>query len=565
MALPWIRYISAIFFLIWYIVILLVGYSGFFEILIKFKNRKVLPLKKNKDKNNNNNNNNNEEEEEEDEELATLEGVTIIRPIKGIDPELSSCLESSFLQNYPRDKIQLLFCVDNPHDPSIPLIHKLIQRYPTIDAEILISENYNEELKISSDHYGPNPKVNNLAKGFKRAKFDILWIMDSNVWASSNILRNSVITLNSNLNNGRRVSNSRPVKLVHHVPLAIYIDEPSSTTGSNNAMNDDFENRVTPVASDEDFSDTSQVSQLTNRKVSKLYSQSKSKNSINNKKKKESGIKNIGAKLDEMFLHTSHSKFYVSLNNLAIAPCVNGKSNIYRRTDLDQSVKLIPYKDSEFFRDAKVKQDAYKYTRESIAGNAIKLFARYIGEDNMIGIALWENCNGRTGLTGDVVIQPLSSKDNYSIKDYSQRRVRWLRVRKYMVLLATLIEPSTESIVCGIYGTYAISTLFLQQHPWFSLRVFFVHMLIWMATDFVQYNILRHHVKHQMNDIIYLPQWMKNIHMVYPTKGFCVWLCIWCIREILALPIWIIAMFGHEIDWRGAPFRIKKDLTAEEL
>lgn len=30
------------------------------------------------------------------------------------------------------------------------------------------------------------------------------------------------------------------------------------------------------------------------------------------------------------------------------------------------------------------------------------------------------------------------------------------------------------------------------------------------------------------------------------------------LREVLALPIWFSAMFGHEIDWRGRPFKIKK-------
>ena len=105
-----------------------------------------------------------------------------------------------------------------------------------------------------------------------------------------------------------------------------------------------------------------------------------------------------------------------------------------------------------------MKQDAGYYTSLGV-GHAIK-FSQDTLEDNMIGIALWENTQGRTGLTGDVVVQPYSGSENNAVKDYIQRRVRWLRVRKYMVLLATLIEPTTESIICGIYGTYAISTVF---------------------------------------------------------------------------------------------------------
>ncbi|KAI5949867.1 HSX11 [Candida jiufengensis] len=572
------RYGCAILCLILYIIILTAAYSGFFEILLKFRHRVILSdhnqssISTNNVETNHSDNENNEINNENDE---LLEGVTIIRPIKGIDPEMNSCLESSFLQNYPKSKIQLLFCIDNPKDSSIPLIKKLISKYPTIESEILISENYNPKTKSSSDHFGPNPKVNNLSKGFLKAKYDILWILDSNVWTSSNILRNSVITLNSNLNNGRQVSKKRPVKLVHHVPLAICCDlnNLNSIGISNNSNNEiilnDLESNVTPIQSEDDCSDNSMNSQLTKRKF--IASSSSTTNSSTNNSKPSpssrsslysSNNKSLGAKLDEMFLHTSHSKFYISLNNLSIAPCVNGKSNIYRKSDLDQSVKLIPFKNSNFFKDPQVKESASIFSNLGI-GNSIKFFARYIGEDNMIGIALWENCNGRTGLTRDLVIQPLNSSNN-SITDYIKRRVRWLRVRKYMVLLATLIEPTTESIICGIYGNFAISTLFFNK--WFSIKLFIFHMIIWCLTDLIQYKILNNHIKSHIN-IIYLPKWIEkfpSLNLKSMVEIFQ-WFKIWLLREILALPIWIIAMFGHEIDWRGKPFKIKKDLTAEEL
>lgn len=486
------RICSGYFFLIWYVAIVGVAYNGFFEILLKFRKRPILPVSDDK-----------------------LEGVTVIRPIKGIDPELSSCLESSFCQSYPREKLQILFCVNSPTDPSILIIRRLIEKYPTVDAAILISKNYQQDLGISDDHFGPNPKVNNLAKGFIGAKYDILWIMDLNVWALSNVLRNSVKSLNENCNNGRHLNSNRAVKLVHHVPLAL-------CAGSSA-----YES---PVHS-EDESDYSTVTQY-------------------------------GAKLDEMFLLTSHSKFYVSLNNVAIAPCVNGKSNIYRKSDLDASVKNICERnDSEFFNAVLVKLDAKHYSGLGV-GHAIKFFARYIGEDNMIAISLWENVLGRPGMTGDVVIQPLGSdQSTHEIKDYMTRRVRWLRVRKYMVLMATLVEPTTESIICGIYGTYAILTLYF--HQWFNIWFFLGHMIIWVITDWIQYNNL---VKCAITGgDQYLPQWLRQFAREYRSMGLWSWLKVWLMREVLALPIWLIAMFGHEIDWRGRPFRIKKDLTAEEL
>ena len=176
----------------------------------------------------------------------------------------------------------------------------------------------------------------------------------------------------------------------------------------------------------------------------------------------------------------------------------------------------------------------------------------------MIAICLWENLFSRTGLTGDFVIQPLSGADN-TVNGYITRRVRWLRVRKYMVLMATLIEPSTESIVCGLFGTYAISTLL--WHTWFNWKFFLFHISIWVLTDYTQYYTFIKNI----SEADYQLNWLQRSKLPPLTRSFRKWFYIWVMREVLALPIWIMAMCGHEIDWRGRPFKIKKDLTAEEL
>lgn len=452
-------------FLIWYAVIITVALLGYLCIRKTFRTPPLLTG-----------------------DLKDLEPVTIIRPIKGIDPELNSCLELSFLQNYPRDKLQILFCVYEASDPAIPILQSLVQKYPEIDAHILVSE-------PGTDYYGPNPKVNNLAKGFLRASHDLLWIMDLNVWASPNVLANLVLAMANNTNCGKVGSSTgRPVKLVHHVPLALALDGARSGRGSL---------------------------------------------------------------LDEMFLFTSHSKFYVSLNNLAIAPCVNGKSNLYRRSELDYAVSRIPYEECAFFHEDSVRLDAMRISGKG-PGHLIEFFAKYIGEDNMIAIALWEYCHGRTALTGDLVVQPLMSRDqSNSIGEYINRRVRWLRVRKYMVKAATLVEPSTESIICGIIGTLAVSKLLWGQT--FNIIFFLFHMVCWFMCDTLQYGIWVDNIHGSRHE----PHWLHNIAPL--TREWVEWLQIWLMRELLALPIWIIAMIGHEINWRGKPFMIKKDLSAEAL
>lgn len=537
------REASAIFLLIWYIVILVAAYSGFFALVTRFRKLPNYPLNE-----------------------RDMEPVLIIRPLKGIEPEMYSCLESSFLQNYPLSNFEILFCVDDTNDAAIPVVQSLIHRYPRVSAQILVSE-HDPQTHQSTQHFGPNPKVNNLAKGFRAAKHDILWVMDSNVWASPNVLRNSVKALNYNTNNGVPVLGSRRNKLVHHVPLAVSVS-PQETVGEAAAnlasatnlgdfaepkfskFPNSFSYSSSPASSSASSSSSIAQLPLTQRLTGPQAGQLAPAGRRH--------LKKFGAKLDEMFLLTSHLKFYVSLNNLAVAPCVNGKSNIYRRSDLDLAVAAIPIRHSAFFNTPAVRNDALQLTREAAPGNSIKFFSKYIGEDNMIGIALWENLHGRTGLTSDVVIQPLSGTDN-TVGNYVERRVRWLRVRKYMVLAATLIEPTTESIICGVYGTYAVSTVFFNQ--WFNWKYFAFHMAVWILTDYCQYYTLVHNIAGFDNP----PQWLAKHNLPPLKRRFFTWIQVWWMRELLALPIWVSAMYGHEIDWRGRPFKIKPDLSAEEL
>lgn len=438
---------------------------------------------------------------------SSLVGVTILRPLKGIDAEMETCLRSSFEQDYPKDKLEIIFCVQSASDASIGVVRKLIEEYPEIDAKLMIDQQ--SGTTDTTDNYGPNPKINNLAKGYKVAKFDTLWVIDSNAWARPDTLKRSVYTLTNNLHNGARVHGKKRVLMVNHTPLAVALDE-----------------------------------------------------------------KSPGSRLDEMFLSTSHAKFYISLNTLAIAPCINGKSTIYRRSDLDTAVRRMGKKATFPSRDGlsgDLYRDAAYYGQRS--GEGIRLFARYIGEDNMIGIALWDYVDGRAGMSADAVVQPLGG--NNTIRDYMNRRMRWLRVRKYMVLAATLVEPTTECIVAGLIGTFSLSVLFWNCN--FRKLYFVMHVLVWFIIDYIQFNFLHYGMESPVYDSngreYGLPPFLsKNVDLrskipytSIPVKSLKQFISVWIQREILAFPIWVMAMLGSSIDWRGQPFRIKADLTAERL
>jgi ceramide glucosyltransferase len=62
--------------------------------------------------------------------------VTVLRPLKGVDPNLMENLESTFTQDYP--VFELLFMVAEDTDPSVNVVNELCKKYPHIDAKLLI-------------------------------------------------------------------------------------------------------------------------------------------------------------------------------------------------------------------------------------------------------------------------------------------------------------------------------------------------------------------------------------------------------------------------------------------
>lgn len=468
-------YLCGIVAFIWYIVVLALAYTGVYAIFRRFNGLLcILPP-------------------------ASSEGVTIIRPLKGLDPEVETCLRSLLTQHYP--KYEVLFCVESSLDPVVPVVRRLLQEHSNIDARLL----------VGAEHFGPNPKINNMAKGFVEAKYDIIWVMDLNVWALGGVLARSVNALQNLLDNNqptysRTSQRGRVVRIVHHLPLAVAL-----------------------------------------------------------KNDRDGLFQNLGCKLDEMFLKTSHAKFYVGFDQVSVAPCVNGKLNMYRRSDIDSAVRHIGegYAPSDG-KSGNLGRDAAYYG--SKPGFGIRYFSRFIGEDNMIGIAVWD-IGGRTGLTGDAVLQPLGDHMNDGVKDYILRRLRWLRVRKYMVLAATLLEPTTESIVASIYGTFGVSAVFfgtLWSWGWFVFHFFW-----WFLTDLFQFLLLsRSGISEDPRVRETSPFFVGAKNSVF-TDGrelnLGTFVVFWALREILALPIWAYAMIGENIDWRGRPFRINLDLTAEEI
>jgi cellulose synthase/poly-beta-1,6-N-acetylglucosamine synthase-like glycosyltransferase len=81
-------------------------------------------------------------------------GVTIVRPLCGADNFVEETLESTFRLDYPEYEIN--FCLARTDDPVAPLVRRLIAAHPGVPARLL----------IGVDTTSPNPKLNNVVKGW---------------------------------------------------------------------------------------------------------------------------------------------------------------------------------------------------------------------------------------------------------------------------------------------------------------------------------------------------------------------------------------------------------------
>ena len=98
-----------------------------------------------------------------------LPPVTVVRPVCGLDPFDELTLRSTFALDHPR--LELLFCSARERDAAVPLVRRLIAEHPHVDARLLIGD----------DKSTPNPKLNNVIKGWNEARNDWIVIADSNV------------------------------------------------------------------------------------------------------------------------------------------------------------------------------------------------------------------------------------------------------------------------------------------------------------------------------------------------------------------------------------------------
>ncbi|VDK34319.1 unnamed protein product [Taenia asiatica] len=362
------------------------------------------------------------------EPLEYLPGVSIVKPLMGVDPLLSENITSHLELRYPnvgfpyyiqfagtdlyesskffiylisvktlRSTLcfEVIFCVEDPNDPAVELVESLFRKYPNVDARLIIGsfEHKNASLVYLKEwirHIEPcgiiyvplalfshaslggngnmiNPMVNNFLPGYESAKYDLVWLSTSRIKANTDIMVDMV-----------RKSEDPRVALVHQLPF--YSDQRG------------FLNAVEKVC--------------------------------------------FGCAL---------GRSAIALNHMGML-CFTGMSYIVRKSILDRY-------------------------------GGFARFGKFLAEDYFCSKELFENGY-------KIVLSAYPAQQNVanaSISIYITRMVRWLRLRLNMLtVVAAFFEPMIECVNLGFLT--ALSLRYFFGIP--MLTTMAVHIPLWMLLDY---------------------------------------------------------------------------------
>ena len=103
--------------------------------------------------------------------------ISILKPLKGIDPEIYESFRSHCLQDYP--EYEIIFGVSDPGDPAVASVEALQREFP--DRRIQIA--------VGPQNLGANAKVSNLTQMMTYARHDYLIVNDSDIRVEPDYLR----------------------------------------------------------------------------------------------------------------------------------------------------------------------------------------------------------------------------------------------------------------------------------------------------------------------------------------------------------------------------------------
>jgi ceramide glucosyltransferase len=117
-------------------------------------------------------------------EHSTTPGVTILKPLRGAEPDLRANLATFCRQNYG-GPTEIVFGVQDPDDAAIGDVQALIREFP--DADI--------RLVIDPREHGANRKISNLINMSQEIKHEVVVLADSDIRVEPGYLRGLIAAL----------------------------------------------------------------------------------------------------------------------------------------------------------------------------------------------------------------------------------------------------------------------------------------------------------------------------------------------------------------------------------
>lgn len=109
--------------------------------------------------------------------LNSVEAISILKPLAGLDLDLESNLRTFFEQDYER--FEILFAVRTQADPAVGVVRQLQKKYSQIPSRLI----------LAGEPPYPNAKVFSLAHMLNAAANDLVVMSDSDVRVTPHLLR----------------------------------------------------------------------------------------------------------------------------------------------------------------------------------------------------------------------------------------------------------------------------------------------------------------------------------------------------------------------------------------
>lgn len=113
----------------------------------------------------------------------SLPPVSVLKPLKGTDPDIYESFRSHCLQDYP--EYEIIFGVSDPNDAAIASVQQLQREFPDRTIQLVVSPN----------KLGTNVKVSNLEQMLQVARHRHLLVNDSDIRVEADYLRRVIAPL----------------------------------------------------------------------------------------------------------------------------------------------------------------------------------------------------------------------------------------------------------------------------------------------------------------------------------------------------------------------------------